>query len=177
MNFLDWIIIIYAALGALSGFRRGFLALAISLAGYIVAYLAARAYYPVLMKYVDSHYHLAQRISQAGHGASFATTASRDIVSSLCFLAIIVAVEVFVSVLAGGFTAKHVRIPVIGPMNRLFGLILGTAEHIFIASIALMILAPFVGHTPSFLGQWEHQSHLYQQMLQRFAPPFGQLHG
>lgn len=177
MNLLDWIIIAYAALGALSGFRRGFVALAISLAGYILAYMAARAYYQPVDRYLNSHYHLAAKIASAGHNTSFAATAGSDIVSALSFLAILVVVEVVVSVIAGGFSARRLKIPVIGLANRLMGLVLGTGEHLFIATLALIVLAPFIGQTHSFLGQWEQNSQLYQHVMRQWMVPFGSLHG
>lgn len=177
MNLLDWIIVVYAGLGALSGFRRGFVTLGISLAGYVVAYLAARSYYQPLERYINDHYHLASKLAAAGHNSSFAATAGQDIVSALSFLAIVVAVEVAVNVVAGGFSAGRLKVPVIGTANRLMGLVLGAAEHLFIATLALLVLAPFVGQTHSFLGQWEQHSQVYQHVMRQWMLPFGSLHG
>lgn len=170
MNILDWIILAYLAIGLIRGWIRGFLSLAVSLVGFVIAYLLASHFYTPFAKVVATKFLPAIHATNIFGPAS--STVQPYILDALAFLLIVIGVEAVVNLVALAISAKRIDFPVVGPLNRFLGMALGLGEHLIIASIILFVATPLLGHTHTFLGQAIANSSLYTHLMQQWAPPF-----
>jgi membrane protein required for colicin V production len=148
MTVLDWIVVGYLALGLLKGFRAGFVAIALSLAGYVVAYMVARAYTPALAHLLLTRFHADRLLLGAVHVPAGLTALglpeARTVIADAAFLALLVATEVVVLRMARALNAQNLNLPLIGGLNRLLGGVFGVGEHLAVAAVLLLVLAPVV---------------------------------
>lgn len=176
MTLVDWLLVVYLALGLLKGLRVGFVAIALSLAGYVVAYLVARAYYPPLAHLLITRAHADRLLLDALHVpaglAPLGRPEARLVVADASFLALLVATEVVVLKIAGALSAQNLRLPVVGGLNRLLGGLLGAGEHLAVAAVVLFVLAPLIHPQGAVVHTLLSQTGLIGRLLGRWAPPF-----
>ncbi|MCL5116799.1 MAG: CvpA family protein [Firmicutes bacterium] len=158
MDWLDLVLLIYLALGALYGLRRGLVWVGFSLIGYIVGVLVAeRMARPLTTLVVTAapvkrwveHYLPTPATAIAGARVQ-AWHLAHSLIGLLVFLLIIGAVE-FVGRTVGSVVSQGVgTIRLASLLNRIGGIVVGLAEHGVVAGLVLTLLmtVPAIGHTP-----------------------------
>jgi uncharacterized membrane protein required for colicin V production len=138
---LGWLALAYVGWGLLVGYRRGFLYLAVSLLGYVVAFWVARRYYRALADAATRAFHLGGVLHTLF--PILALGSARSLILVLSFALLVVAVEAvarFVAAAARGVS----RVPLFGSFNRLLGALMGGVEHLVVVGLVLMVLVPFL---------------------------------
>jgi len=64
VNLIDWLIIAFVFLGALSGYRRGLVAALLGFVGYVAAVVAASLYSPVLVVWINKQGRMTQNLAE-----------------------------------------------------------------------------------------------------------------
>ncbi len=164
MTWVDWVIVVFLALGAWEGVRRGLVVGALTIVSYVVAWvLAARLSVP-LGTYLDHRLGLVARFQAATAGAAPAigglvvkpvtplfTRVVDDIAYVLVVLGVLAAASLVVRVIA------HVPLGLIAGPNRLGGLLLGAARNAVIVLIVWGLVAPYaVTAGPPIQGAVDH---------------------
>lgn len=121
MNFLDIIILVVLSFFAVKGLVRGLVNEASSLAGLLLGGLLAYRFYPMLAAPIKSTLHLP------AHLASF-----------LAFIIILLLTGVCAHILGNILTAA-LRLVLLGSLNRLGGILIGTAEGALLLCMAFSI--------------------------------------
>lgn len=155
MTAIDIIILVILAAGALMGFRKGFIKQLASLLGLVVGLLAARALYG----------QLAEKLCPT-------VTESLGVAQMLAFALIWLAVPLIFALVASLLTRAMEAIS-LGGVNRLLGLVLGTAKYgLFICLLAGLL--EFLDTDNVLVSrQAKNQSRFYYPMVElvnRYLP-------
>lgn len=156
-----WITVIiagYILLGAISGYRRGLVAVAFSLAGYAVGVIVALHYQNMASHKVLAVLPITQWIHQImpaqttsiPGAASQALRLGQELIRILVFLVIVGLVE-WVGRLVGQMGTRVVRgLGLTRAMNAVGGMAFGVAENVAVTTlvVGLMATLPMVSHTP-----------------------------
>lgn len=123
MTLVDWLIIGYGLLGALTGFWRGFIAYVFKIVAIVASAGLAMRFYPKLAGLLDSALHLPASLSQP----------------------VALAIVFFVLLAGLNFAAKIILkafgfLLAANPINRVAGAVLGAAESLLLAGIVLTLL-------------------------------------
>lgn len=138
MNLLDIIILAVLTIFALKGLTRGLVNEASSLAGLILGGWLAYRYYPVLSVPVRNILHVPAHVS-----------------AFLAFMLLLILTGLIAHVLGNIITAA-VRVVMLGSLNRLGGLLIGTAEGALLLS--MLFCVGTAGFMPAQLKQRIHSS-------------------
>lgn len=158
LRWIDIAIVLYIAIGAFSGLRRGLVTVLFSLSGYIVGIIVATQYQAFLTQSLMTSLPIARwtRHLLPGPASSIpgytiqADNLIHTLVALLVFLAIVGAVE-FVGRLVGEFLTRVVKtLRITGFLNKVGGAVAGLAEHgILIGLLVTVIFAlPLLNHSP-----------------------------
>jgi uncharacterized membrane protein required for colicin V production len=166
-NWLSVAVLAYIVLGAISGWRRGVILVAFSLAGYLVGLVVAARYQPAITNAVLRALPIDRWLASA-----FASPAIRSpgtipaaeglahlLVAVLVFLLVVGIVEMVARAIGEGLTRVVHVVPLVGGLNRLAGLAGGLVENAAVAGLILGLvlslppvahspLAPVIRHTP-----------------------------
>ena len=140
MTLLGWAALAYVGLGLLTGYRRGFLRLAASLAGYGIAFLVARRYYRPLGALALKELGLGRLLPHLF--PLFTPSLAASLVFVLSFAVLLVTVELVAQAVAGLLEGVS-RLPLLGGANRLLGALMGGVEHLVVVGLIFMVLVPF----------------------------------
>lgn len=121
MNFLDIIILVILFFFALKGLVRGLVNEASSLAGLILGGWLAYRYYPALSIPIHSIMHIPTHVS-----------------SFLAFMLILMLTG-FIAHILGNIITTALRIVMLGSLNRLGGILIGSAEGALLLSMLFCI--------------------------------------
>jgi membrane protein required for colicin V production len=121
MNLIDIIILAVLAVFALKGLFRGLVNEASSLAGLIIGGWLAYRYYPVLSVPIRNILHVPAHVS-----------------AFLAFMLLLILTGVIAHVL-GNIITTAVRVVMLGSLNRLGGLLIGTAEGALLLSMLFCV--------------------------------------
>ena len=133
MNLLDIIILVVLFFFALKGLVRGLVNEASSLAGLIVGGWLAYHYYPVLSAPIRTILHIPV------HVASF-----------LAFMLLLLLTGIIAHI-AGNIITTALKLVMLGSLNRLGGIVIGTAEGVLLLS--LLFSTATAGFMPEQLKQ------------------------
>ncbi len=186
MKPFDLLLLVIVLLSALRGFGRGLVGMAVGLGGFLVALVVAREFYTPLANYLDTHFGFAKAVQGTlVHAMPVGTLlvpgisqnvaqATNSVVSAIAFLVIMVAAELVLGVIAGRIGQFSNKIPVIGPVNRLAGLVFAAVESTAAIAAVLLLIEPLA--RTGALGSLSHYvtqaplSHQLWVLAQRFAP-------
>lgn len=158
VHWIDLAILLYIAIGAVSGLRRGLVTVLFSLAGYIVGIIIATQYQAALTQSLMTTLpidrwtrHLLPGPASTVPGYTIqADNLIHMLIALLVFLVIVGAVE-FIGRLIGEFLTRVVKtLRITGFLNKLGGAVAGLAEHgILIGLLVTLIFAlPLLNHSP-----------------------------
>lgn len=154
MNGVDIVLAALILFGALRGFSRGFVSMALGIAAFVAAVLVAHATSPGIAAWLNQEFHLGYHIRSAldsglpagagalGAVASRIGAASAGIVAAIAFLGVLLGVEMVLGGLLMWIGRIPNRIPLIGPLNRAAGGLLGLAESAAMAAFAMLLIVP-----------------------------------
>ena len=168
MNVVDWIALVYLALGLLAGWRRGLLALALIIAGYFVSYLVAQDLYMPLAHAADLS--VIPAVAKIPGGQAL-TGVAPGAVRAVTFVLVMLVADVVVSIIASRFVGVN-RLPVVGGLNRAGGALLGLAEHAFIVAILMYALVSVLGGPLAPVQNLILHSKSYAEIGGAWKPPF-----
>lgn len=161
MNWVDWVIVLYAGYGALLGFWRGFMALLFQVISLVVATVLTFLLFPKVGGWLESQIHVA-------------STYAQPLSLAILYVVLLFGVQFF-----GGLVQRLIA-PLLSanPLNRAGGALLGAVRHLVILSIVLAVLVtlptpkelkgvidasrlaqPLIGLALGLdksLGQWSH---------------------
>jgi len=166
MNWLDWVVVVIAAVGLLRGLSSGFVRSLFAVLGLVAAVAVAWTCAAHLATALEAAYgwesrmavYMMNKLTFPNYvaGLNLPPANYREwahmALTALSFLAIFLAVR-----MAAGFVARAIE-PVVawgfvGAMNRFLGGLLGLATAVAGLSVALGLLFPFAGMMPvAFLG-------------------------
>ncbi len=164
VNVVDLGILVFILVGLWHGWRRGLLALVISIVGFIIAYVVALKVNQPVAGFLETK---VVPVFYGGHAPPWPVNDYR--VAAL--LLVLIIAEAILGSLAGPFGANRLRIPVLGAVNRLLGAVVGGLEYLLLASILLFILAPVLGVHSTFGTEVAHSA-FFQQLMQRWEPSY-----
>ncbi len=136
MNWLDILFLALIALNLISGYRQGLVRQLIGLIGFLVA-IAVAVYGSsrlggVIAGYIDpAHLMPLQEVSNLLGVNITADWVVNLAARVIAFLVLLVLARILLGLLAGTFTAIN-RLPVVGTVNRLAGLVLGLARGLIL---------------------------------------------
>lgn len=162
MNAVDIGIVLFVLFGLWHGWRSGLIALVISIASFIVAYVLAISVNQPVAAFLQTK---LVPLLFGGHPPAYPVTDYRVVALVLVLLV----AEGLIGSVTGLFRANRVRLPVIGMLNRMGGAVLGAAEYLLFASILLLVLGPLLGLHSTFGSEVTHSA-LFQQVIQRWEP-------
>ncbi|MHB1842412.1 MAG: CvpA family protein [Sulfobacillus sp.] len=162
MNAVDIGILLFVLYGLWHGWRRGLIALVISIVSFIIAYVIAISVNQPVATF------LQVKLVPVLFGAHPPAYTVVDYRLAALVLVLLVA-EGLIGSVTGLFGAHRLRIPVIGMLNRMCGAVVGAAEYLLFASILLFVVGPLVG-VHSTIGSEITHSALFQQLIQRWEP-------
>lgn len=154
MNAVDIALGVLLVLGALRGFSRGLLSMALGIAAFVAAVVVAHATSPRIAAWLNRQFHLGYHIRSAldsglpagagsfGAVASHIDAASAGIVAAVAFLGVLLVVEMVLGGLLMWIGRIPNHIPLIGPANRAAGGLLGLAESAALAGFSLLLIVP-----------------------------------
>jgi uncharacterized membrane protein required for colicin V production len=152
------VIVGYLALGALSGWRRGLVMVAFSIAGYLVGLLAASRYQHRVTRILAQDLPIAHWVktlvpapAASVPGAALAATRLADsLLSLLVFLLILGASAMVARILGHAVTVVVRRLMLLRGLNTLGGILGGFVENAVIAGLVLglIVALPFLAHGP-----------------------------
>jgi uncharacterized membrane protein required for colicin V production len=158
LNWLTIAVLVYLALGALSGWRRGVVLVAFSLAGYLAGLALAARYQSTLtaalMRTLPVDRWLATAFASPALQSPGALPAAENLahllIAVLVFLLMVGAVELIARMIGEGLTRAIHYLPLVGSANRLAGLAGGLIENAAVAGLVLglVLSLPPVAHTP-----------------------------
>jgi uncharacterized membrane protein required for colicin V production len=149
LNWLSLAVLLYLALGAVAGWRRGFVAVATSVIGYIVGLLLAAHFQAGITRDIARLLPLRQwamavlpkqGLAVAPRLLADTVAWSRMVLAVLVFLIILVVVERVALALGRGITDLVRRIPVVRTANTLGGLVGGLVENMLVVGVVLGLL-------------------------------------
>jgi uncharacterized membrane protein required for colicin V production len=150
MTWVDWLIVGFLVLGAWDGLRRGLLAGGLSIAAYVVAWLAAARLSVPLGTYIDRRFGLVAGLERAANGAAPAigslvvkpvTPLFTRIVDGIAYVLVLAAVLVVASMVVR--VAARLPLGLLSAPNRLGGFLLGAAKNALIVLIVWALVAPY----------------------------------
>lgn len=157
-NWLTVVLVIYLGLGALSGWRRGFILVVFSLAGYLVGLNLASRFQSrataILAHALPISAWVKQIVPTAASSVPGAYTQGNHLalvlLGLLVFLIIVGAAEMVARLFGESLTGILGKVSLLRGLNTFGGLLGGMAEHAVIIGLVLGILlsVPFVAHTP-----------------------------
>lgn len=157
-NWLTVVLVIYLALGAFSGWRRGFILVVFSLGGYLVGLAIASRFQSrvtgILAHALPISAWVKQIVPRAASSVPGAYTQGTHLalvlLGLLVFLVIVGASEMVARLFGETLTRVLSQVSLLRGLNTLGGLLGGMAEHAVIVGLVLGILlsVPFVAHTP-----------------------------
>jgi membrane protein required for colicin V production len=121
MNFLDIIILVVLIIFAVKGLARGFVNEASSLAGLILGGWLAYRFYPAVSAPIQNILHLPAHLS-----------------AFLAFMLLLILMVVAAHII-GNLITGAVRVVMLGSLNRVGGLLIGTAEGALLLSMLFSI--------------------------------------
>lgn len=161
MNYFDIALLLVLVLAAWQGYRRGVLRTLAGMASYLVGLVAAWRYSPALATWLDQRFGLSATLAlrwqenlpspetplipgihlpaMAERGAGPAGEAASVVVTALAFFILLVVVIVAVRWLAGLLTGLLRHTP-LGAVNRLAGLVVGTAVAVLVLGTCVSLL-------------------------------------
>lgn len=158
MDWVDLVIVLYLALGVVSGLRRGFMLVLFSLAGYVVGVMVAAHFKAqvtaTLLRQLPVTAWVHQLLPAPALASPSSTTAAvhlfQSLVGILVFLLIVGIVEFFGRLVGDMLTRLVTTFRVTGTLNRIGGGLAGLAEHGVVAALILTVIfaVPVLAHTP-----------------------------
>ncbi len=154
MNWLDFLLLALLILNLVSGYRQGLVRQLIGLIGFVAA-IAVAVYGngplgEVIAGYIDpAHLMPLQEVSNSlgfGITADLAVNLAARVIA---FLVLLVLTRILLGLLARTFTVIN-RLPVVGAVNRLAGLVLGLARGLI---IVLLLVGLFSLLPVSFVSE------------------------
>ena len=156
---LDLIVILVILIYAFNGWRRGLILSVFSILGYILSLIVAREFSPVFTKYVvlntgfDTWLDSILSVTQMNVPTSAVSDlATNTIINVICFF-IIFAVTSMVIFNIARLVNGVGRLPVIGELNSLGGLVFGTVKGLLLIFIVLALSQIIVTTGNTQLGQ------------------------
>jgi uncharacterized membrane protein required for colicin V production len=187
----DILLVVLIALSAFRGFGRGFIGMAVGLAGFFIAIAIARMAYQPFAHFLDVRFGFAKAVQGTimhaipagsllipGISQHLASTTG-SVVSAIAFLAILFGAELVLGLVGGQIAGIPNHIPVLGPINRLAGFVFGALESTVVVAALLLLIEP-LAHANA-LGGLSHYitsaplAHYLWVTAQRFAPLIGKL--
>ncbi|PSR35991.1 MAG: colicin V synthesis protein [Sulfobacillus thermosulfidooxidans] len=158
MRWVDIAILLYIAVGAVSGIRRGLITVLFSLAGYVMGIIVAAQYQAGLTQTLMASLPVttwARRLLPGPAASVPGYTLQADdlihtLVALLVFLVIVGAIE-FLGRLLGEFLTRIVKtLKVTGFLNKVGGAAAGLAEHGVLVGLVITLLfaLPIFQHSP-----------------------------
>ena len=147
---LDILLVIALILFALNGRRRGLILSVLSIVGYLVSLIVARTFSPQVSEFIISNTGLdtwmdnllgGQIRNTVGLNISTTTMtgfATKAIIGMICFFIIFTLASMIMSRIIR-FINRAGRLPLIGGMNRLGGLIFGLAKGLLLTFVVLAL--------------------------------------
>jgi len=157
LNWLTILVLLFLALGALGGFRRGLLLVVFSLAGYVGGLIAAAHYQHtvtgLLMKSLPVHrwvVHFVPTASVSMVAYQQGVNLFHTILSLLVFLVMVGLAEAVARAVGEGVTVAVAGRGLAGSLNRIGGLAGGLAESAIIGGLifGLLLSLPMLDGTP-----------------------------
>ncbi len=158
MSWLGIALLIFLGLGALSGWRRGLVAVAFDIAGLVVGLVLAHEWQATVTVRLEKvlpvghwiHTILPRPADKLPFAVHSAQQLAHSILGVLVFIAIVLATEAVARFVAAVVTGIIKRIILVRSLNTLGGLVGGLLENAVIAGLVLgLVLAvPFVAHGP-----------------------------
>jgi uncharacterized membrane protein required for colicin V production len=152
------VILVYLAIGALSGWRRGLVMVGFSVGGYLVGLVLASRYQGALTKLLLTGLPLRKWLHAAVPVPAAAVPGARlaawqlahSLVGLLAFLVIVGGTEMVARLLGQAITAGVRRLVLVRSVNALGGMVGGMVESAVITGLVLgLVLSfPFIAHTP-----------------------------
>jgi uncharacterized membrane protein required for colicin V production len=150
MTWVDWVILVFLALGAWEGLRRGLLVGALTIASYAVAWIVAVRLSVPFGTFLDHRFDLVSRLQAATEGAAPAigglvvkpvTPVLTRVVDDVAYVLIILGVLAAASLVLRALA----RLPMglLAAPNRLGGFLLGAARNALIVLIVWGLVAPY----------------------------------
>ena len=174
MNWLDWVILSVLAYSTYRGFALGFLASAARLAGVILGAAAALSYCRplavwllvsfrldgIITPFIDNF--LARFFSVQTAGANSINVVGSDLWARSVSLSVLEAVSFFIIVwafswaaaIAGSFLTKLAGLALLGPLNRISGLLLGLVRGLVLVGAAVYLLCRLVPQPAGAYGSF-----------------------
>lgn len=150
MTWVDWLIIVFLALGAWEGVRRGLLGGVLTIVSYVAAWVAAARLSVPFGTFLDHRLGLVARFQAATQAAAPAigglvvkpvtplfTRVVDDIAYVLVLMGVLVAASLVLRVIA------HLPLGLLAGPNRLGGLLLGAVRNAVIVLIVWGLVAPY----------------------------------
>lgn len=161
MNWLDWLILAILIWSAWQGLRHGLLIGLANTAGLLIGLLVAYRYYQTLAEYLSVHWQAEELLLPLARplqnlwpstgnllpAEQLAQVISYTILQAGLFLALFIAVSWLIN-LAGRLLTSVADFALLGPFNRLGGVLLGFAKGVLIVLVILAVLAPFQQQNP-----------------------------
>lgn len=149
LNWLSLAVILFLALGAVAGWRRGFVAVATSVIGYVIGLVLAAHFQAGITRYIAKLLPLRQwalgllpkqGIAVAPHMLADTVAWARMVLAVLVFLLILIIVERIARLIGRSVTELVRRIPIVRTANTLGGIVGGLLENMLVVGIVLGLL-------------------------------------
>lgn len=177
MSWVTIVILVYLFLGAISGYRRGLMVVAFSLAGYLVGVLLAMHYKTAatqeLLAVLPVHQWIAQIVpapaKQVAGTTQQAYQLAQQLAGILVFL-VIVGLTEYVGRLIGQFFTRFARaLKITDSLNAVGGMAIGVVEHAALVALILTLMMGFPLIHQSPLGHLIQKNSMTTQMVAWFS--------
>lgn len=146
MTWVDWVIVVFVALGVARGFRSGFLSEAVAIAAYVLAWVVAIRFSAPLGT------ELADRLGVAGLAVHTTVTGGLGVspvspfftrlADDAAFVILFLLCRAIVGMFAGYLS--RLQLGAVGSLNRVFGGGLGGLRNFVVVLILWTVLAPYL---------------------------------
>lgn len=148
MSKIDIVLIIFLIVGAIAGYKKGFLSELFTLLGIILGVLAGFKLMGAAMLFIDEHYHINEKV-----------------LPYVAFAVVFLIVVIGVSLLGRAFKTSLEK-TVLGSADKLVGGLLGILKTAFMLSVLIWIFTALNVYAPN---SFTEDAWLYPT-LARFAP-------
>lgn len=172
---LDLIVVLVILLYAFNGWRRGLILSVFSILGYILSLVVAREFSPILTKYIVNNTGLdtwldgllskgIRNVTQMNvPTSSVSDLATNTVINVICFFIIFAITSMVIFNIARLINGVG-RLPVIGELNSLGGLVFGTAKGLILVFIVLALSQIIVNTGNTILKQKIEQTVVVEAM-------------
>lgn len=140
MNWLDYILVFFLIYYMFNGFKQGLVKQVVGLAGFFIAFYCALRWNGVLRSYMDRYLKLDEIFVFLGQESAASLWLLNIIINIIAFLIIMFFISLILAVIIQRLNVVN-RLPVIGPLNALGGVVTGTIKGLLVLFLAISILS------------------------------------